>query len=148
MQPSPQGSQAREEDKSAGNRNCEGSVQSAGAPGVGKDLWPASTGTGSGSGAALQRRSRRAEFEGRLPGSQLRRAESGARRKMRGGGGVFPLERKASSKDQRLVSEGGDSSGLASNPSAVWLDLDAQEPRSTRDTGGQTAKGFFLRPAA
>lgn len=137
MQPSPQGSQAREEDKSAGNRNCEGSVQSAGGPGVRKDLGPASTGTGSGSGAALQRRSRRAEFEGQLPGNQLKRAESGARRKMRGGGGVFPVERKASSKDQRLMSEGDDSSGLILNSSVVWLDLDAQESQSNRDAGAR-----------
>ena len=56
---------------------------------------------------------------------------------MRGGGGVFPVERKASSKDQRLVSEGDDSSGLILNSSAVWLDLDAQESQSHRDAGAR-----------
>lgn len=56
---------------------------------------------------------------------------------MRGGEEVFPVERKASSKDQRLVSEGDDSSGLILNFSAVWLDLDAQESQSNRDAGAR-----------
>ena len=56
---------------------------------------------------------------------------------MTGGEGVFPVERKASSKDQRLVSEGDDSSGLILNFSAVWLDLDAQESQSNRDAGAR-----------
>ena len=68
---------------------------------------------------------------------QLKRAESGARREIRGGRGVFPVERKASSKNQRLMSEDDDSSGLTLNSSVVWLDLDVQESQSNRDAGAR-----------
>lgn len=51
---------------------------------------------------------------------------------------MFLVERKASSKDQRLISERDGPSGLTLNSSVVWLDHDAQESQGKKEAGAKS----------